>query len=119
MAYVDGFVIPLPTKNIPAYKKMARLACKVWMEHGALAYHECIGEDLDIAMGRPFPKLVKPKPGETVVFAWITYRNRKHRDSVNTKVMQDPRMTRAMAGGVMPFDMKRMSYGGFKTLISN
>lgn len=119
MSYVDGFVLPVPTKNLPHYKRMARIARKVWMDHGALAYHECLGDDLDIPMGRPFPRLVKPRPGESIVFSWIVYKSRKHRDAVNAKVMADPRMLRQMNSGVMPFDVKRMSYGGFKAIVSS
>ncbi|MCC7305833.1 MAG: DUF1428 domain-containing protein [Alphaproteobacteria bacterium] len=113
--YVDGFVIPMPKKNIGAYKKMAQKACKIWMEHGALDYNECVGEDLKMPFGLPFPKLAKTKPGETVVFAWITYKSRKHRDAVNKKVMADPRLEMDM--DKMPFDIKRMSYGGFEVIV--
>ncbi len=114
--YVDGFVIPMPKKGIPAYKKMAKLAAKVWMEHGALDYRECIGEDLKIKMGIPFPKLAGTKASETVVFAWITYKSRAHRDKVNAKVMQDPRLAN-MNPDMMPFDCNKMTYGGFETLV--
>ena len=116
MSYVDGFVIPIPRKNLAAYKAIARKAGKVWKEHGALQYWECVGDDLNIKMIKAtFPKLVKLKPGETVVFSWITYKSRAHRDRINAKVMKDPRITGM--GGEMPFDMKRMSYGGFKPLV--
>lgn len=116
MSYVDGFVIPLPKKNIAAYKALSRKAGKIWMEYGALQYWECIGDDLNAKMFKAtFPKLVKLKPGETVVFSWIAYKSRAHRDRVNKKVMTDPRL--ASMGTDMPFDVKRMSYGGFKTLV--
>ena len=116
MAYVDGFVIPLPKKKIAAYKKIAQVACKVWKDHGALEYRECVGEDLATKMGVSFPKLAKTKPGETVVFAWIVYKSRAHRDKVNAKVMKDPRL-KGMEGQEMLFDCKRMSYGGFEVIV--
>lgn len=114
MKYVDGFVIPVPKKNLKAYTKLASLAGKVWMEHGALEYRECAGDDLEVPCGMPFSKALKLKPGETVVFAWIVYRSRAHRDQVNAKVMKDPRMA---AAPKCPFDVKRMTWGGFKTLV--
>jgi uncharacterized protein YbaA (DUF1428 family) len=113
--YVDGFVLPIPKKNLDAYRRMARKAGKIWREHGALDYRECVGDDLDVKMGRPFPRGIKLKPGETVVFAWILYRSRGHRDRVNAKVMKDPRL--AGDGKAMPFDVKRMLFGGFKVLV--
>ena len=113
MAYVDGFVIPMPKRKMEEYLKMARKAGKVWKEHGALEYRECIGDDLASEMGTPFPKLAKVKTGETVVFSWIVYKSRAHRDRVNAKVMADPRIAKMMGPGGMPFDVKRMSYGGF------
>jgi uncharacterized protein YbaA (DUF1428 family) len=117
MSYVDGFVIPVPKKNIAAYRKLSLKAGKVWMEYGALEYRECVGDDLNVKMIKAtFPKLVKLKPGETVVFSYITYKSRAHRDRVNAKVMKDPRLD-GMMGSEMPFDGKRMSYGGFKTLV--
>jgi uncharacterized protein YbaA (DUF1428 family) len=115
--YVDGFVIPVPTKNLATYSRMARMACKVWREYGALDYRECVGDDLVVEKMTGFPKCAKAKPGETVIFAWITYKSRAHRDKVNAKVMQDPRM-RKMMEQEMPFDGKRMVYGGFKTIVS-
>ena len=115
MAYVDGFVIPVPTKNLAAYKKMSTKAGKIWREHGALDYKECVGDDLKIKWGTPFPKLAKTKAGETVVFSYIFYKSRAHRDKVNAKVMKDPRLK--MDGSAMPFDMKRMTYGGFKVFV--
>ena len=117
MAYVDGFVLPVPTKKLPAYRRLAKLASAVWRDHGALEYRECVGDDLKVKMGVPFSKCVKCKPGETVVFAWIVYKSRAHRDRVNAKVMKDPRLTSMMETTEMPFDCKRMAWGGFKTLV--
>jgi uncharacterized protein YbaA (DUF1428 family) len=115
MAYVDGFVLPVPRKNLPAYRRMAQKAGRIWQEYGALEFRECVGDDLDVKMGRSFPRQLKLKRGETVVFSWIVYRSRAHRDQVNAKVMKDPRIAMDTKG--MPFDMKRMVYGGFKTLV--
>jgi uncharacterized protein YbaA (DUF1428 family) len=117
MAYVDGFVLAVPKKNIDAYTRIARKAGKIWMEYGALEYRECVGDDLKVQMGISFPTLVKPKAGETIIFSWIIYRSRKHRDAVNTKVMKDPRLAK-MSPDKMPFDCMRMSYGGFKPIVS-
>ena len=117
MKYVDGFVVPVPKKNIKAYARMAALGGKVWMDHGALEYRECVVEELDVPCGMPFNKAIKLKPGETVIFAWIVYKSRAHRDQVNAKVMKDPRLAASMDGKKMPFDVKRMAYGGFKTLV--
>jgi uncharacterized protein YbaA (DUF1428 family) len=116
--YVDGFVIPLPRKNLAAYHRIARIAAKIWRDHGALEYYECVGDDLKVKWGSPFPRQYKIKPGETVVFSWIVYKSRAHRDRVNANVMKDPRMNTAAMKKAMPFDMKRMSYGGFVTLVS-
>lgn len=113
--YVDGFVLPIPKTKIAAYKKMAKLGCKVWMDHGALQYFECIGEDLATKFGMQFPRGIKAKAGETVAFAWIVYKSKAHRDSVNAKVMKDPRMK--MDGSPMPIDPKRMLYGGFEVIV--
>lgn len=118
MAYVDGFVLPLPKKNIAAYKKIAQKASKVWMDHGALEYRECVGEDMNVKGMIPFPKMAKIKPSETVVFAWITYKSRAHRDKVLAKVMKDPRLEKIMNPNAMPFDFKRMAYGGFQVIVS-
>jgi uncharacterized protein YbaA (DUF1428 family) len=115
--YVDGFLIPVPKKNLEAYGRMSRKAGRVWREHGALDYRECVGDDLNIKGMVPFPRRVKCKPGETVVFAWILYKSRVHRDRVNAKVMKDPRLAKMMEGQSMPFDVKRMSFGGFKVLV--
>jgi uncharacterized protein YbaA (DUF1428 family) len=120
MAYVDGFVIPVPKKNIKSYQRMSKAAGKVWMKHGALEYRECVGDDLKTKMGRSFPKLVKTKPNEAVLFSWIVYKSRRHRDSVNAKVMKDKKITtmmNEMTKGEHPFDPKKMSYGGFKTIV--
>ena len=116
MSYVDGFVLVVPKKKLAVYKKMASRAAMVWKDHGALDYRECVGDDLKVKMGLPFPKLTKTKAGETVVFSWIAYKSRAHRDKVNAKVMKDKRLFEGMPKE-MPFDMKRMAYGGFKTLV--
>ena len=116
--YVDGFVIPIKTKNLPAYRRIAKLACKVWMEHGALEYMECAGDDLKIAKVASFLKIADAKPGETVLFSWITYKSKAHRNAVNKKVMADPRLEKMM-NGPSPFDMKKMAYGGFKVIVSS
>ena len=114
--YVDGFVVPVPKDNVGAYRRMARKAGKLWREHGALEYRECIGDDVPPGKVTSFPRGVKAKPDETVVFAWIVYRSRAHRDQVMAKVMKDPRMT-GMDMKDMPFDSKRMIYGGFKVFV--
>lgn len=118
MTYVDGFVLVVPKKKIDAYKKMAKKAGKIWREHGAVEYRECIGDDLKVKMGVPFPKLVKTKPTETVVFSYIVYKSRAHRDKVNAKVMADKRLSGGASPEDMPFDFKRMAYGGFKTIVA-
>jgi uncharacterized protein YbaA (DUF1428 family) len=115
MPYVDGFVLPVPRKNLAAYRKMAREGARIWKKYGALEYRECVGEDLKTTMGRSFPRQLKLKPGETVVFAWIVYKSRAHRDRVNAKVMKDPLM--ATMPESMPFDVKRMCYGGFQVIV--
>ena len=117
MPYVDGFVLAVPKKNLQAYRRMAQTAGKVWRDHGALEYRECVGDDLKVKMGLPFPRLAKVKAGETVVFSWIVYKSKAHRDRVNAKVMKDPRLKTMMDFKAMPFDVKRMSYGGFKVLV--
>lgn len=117
MHYVDGFLLPIPKKNKKTYVAMAKIGSKVWKDHGALEYRECIGEDLGPHPGMvPFTKMLKTKRTETVVFAWIVYRSRKHRDQVNAKVMQDPRILKMM-GKKMPFDINRMLYGGFEVVV--
>ena len=113
MLYVDGFVAVVPKKNLAAYTRMARQASKLWREHGALEYHECVGDDLNNKFCLTFPNGIKSKPGETIVFAYIVYKSRAHRDRVNAKVMKDPRLAAMMKDAAMPFDCKRMSYGGF------
>ena len=113
--YVDGFVLLVPTKKLAAYKKLAAAASKVWLEHGALQYVETEGDDLTPGFGLPFTKLTKAKKGETVVFSWIMYKSRAHRDRVNAKVMKDPRIKCDPA--TMPFDCARMLYGGFKAIV--
>jgi len=115
--YVDGFVLPVPKKNLAAYAKMSKAASKVWMDHGALAYLEAAGDDLEAKCGIPFTKLAKPKPGETIVFAYIVYKSRAHRDKTNAKVMSDPRLAKMMQNLDMPFDCNRMTMGGFKTIV--
>ena len=117
MNYIDGFLLAVPRKNLPAYRRLAEKAGKVWRDHGALEYRECVGDDLKVQMGLPFPKLMKLKSGETAVFSWIVYKSRAHRDSVNAKVMKDPRMKNMCDPKNMPFDFKRMCYGGFKILV--
>jgi uncharacterized protein YbaA (DUF1428 family) len=120
MTYVDGFVLPVPKKNLAAYKKMAAEGAKAWKKHGALDYFECVGDDLN-PKGVPgmkithFPTLAKAKSGETVVFSFIVYKSRAHRDAVNKKVMKE--MSAQPQPTTMPFDMKRMAYGGFKTIV--
>ena len=116
--YVDGFVLPVPKKNTNAYLKMARLGAKVWREHGALDYKECIADDVKKGKHTSFPQSVKLKPGETVWFSWIVYRNRKHRDAVMKKVMKDKRLASMMDIKKMPFDAKRMIFGGFKLVVA-
>ena len=117
MAYVDGYLLIVPKKNIEAYRKLAKVAAKVWREHGALEYRECVGDDLDAPFGRPFPKLLRLKPDETAVFSWVLYRSRAQRDRVNAKVFKDPRIAN-MELKAGPFDAKRMSMGGFTVLVS-
>ena len=117
MAYVDGFVVPVPKKNLDAYRRLARLAGKVWREHGALDFKECVADDVKKGKWTSFPRSVKLKPNETVVFAFIVYKSRAHRDKVNAKVMKDPRLKSMMDPKAMPFDAKRMIYGGFKVFV--
>ena len=115
--YVDGFVLPVPKRKIGVYRRMAQKAGKVWREHGAVDYRECVGEDLNVKMALPFTRGIKSKPGETVVFAWIVFKSRAHRDRVNARVMKDPRLAKMMDPADMPFDCKRMVYGGFKVIV--
>ena len=116
MAYVDGFVIPISTKHLAAYRRLARAAGKVWRKHGAIAYMECVGDDLVHKGILPFTKLARTKRGETVLFSWITYRNKAHRNKVNAAVMSDPRIVKMMQEPML-FDPKRMAYGGFKSIV--
>jgi len=117
MSYVDGFVLPVPKKNLAAYRRMATKAGKIWREHGALEYHECVADDVKPGKSTSFPQAVKLKPGEVVLFSWIVYRSRAQRDSVNKKVMSDPRLADMMNPKALPFDGRRMFWGGFKPLI--
>jgi uncharacterized protein YbaA (DUF1428 family) len=115
MAYVDGFIVAVPKKKLAEYRKLAKLAGKVWREHGATSYTECIADDVPMGKITSFPRSVKQKPDETVIFSWITYASRAQRDRINKKVMADPRLKMDMK--TMPFDGKRMIYGGFKVLV--
>src|SRR5688572_19575526 len=115
--YVDGFVLPVPRKNVEAYRKIAKMAGKVWKDYGALEYIECIADDVKKGKHTSFPQSVKLKSGEVVFFSWIVYKSRKHRDSVLKKVMKDPRI-KNMGPELMPFDGKRMIYGGFKPIVT-
>ena len=117
MHYVDGFVVPVPRKNLKAYRNMAKKASKVWREHGAVEVTECVADDVKKGKWTSFPQSVKLKPGEVVVFSWIAYKSRKDRDRVMGKVMKDPRLAKMMDPAAMPFDGKRMIYGGFKTIV--
>lgn len=117
MAYVDGFILPLPKSNIEAYREMSTKAGRIWREHGALQFRECIGDDVKPGMVTSFPQSVNLKDDEIVVFSWIVYESRAHRDDVNDKVMQDPRMAEMMQPEAMPFDGARMAYGGFEVLV--
>jgi len=117
MRYVDGYVLPVPKKNVTAYRRMAQKAGEVWRDHGALEYIECVADDVKPGKHTSFPQSVKLKPGETMVFAYIVYKSRAHRDRVNAKVMKDPRLANMMDPKAMPFDGKRMFWGGFKVLV--
>ncbi len=117
MRYVDGFVLSVPKKNLPAYRSLAQKAGKIWREHGALQYVEAVGDDLNVKFGVPFTRMMKPKAGETVVISFIVFKSRAARDRTNAKVMKDPRLKKIMEKGPMPFDVKRMVYGGFKFLV--
>ena len=116
-AYVDGFIVPVPKQRIASYRRMSKLAGKVWREFGALEYIECVADDVTWGKRTSFPRSVKLKPGEVVVFSWIVYKSRKHRDGVNAKVMKDPRLAKMMDSKNLPFDTKRMIWGGFKTIV--
>jgi alkaline phosphatase len=114
--YVDGFVVPVPTKNVAAYRRMAQQASKIFLEHGAIEFRECVAEDLNVKMGLPFPKAIKLQAGETVMFSWVVYKSCAQRDRANAKIEKDPR-TAKMMPKTMPFDFNRMVYGGFKFLV--
>jgi uncharacterized protein YbaA (DUF1428 family) len=118
LTYVDGFVVPVPAKNLAAYRRMASMAGKIWRDHGALEYTECVADDVKPGKRTSFPQSVKLKRGEKVVFSWVVYKSRKDRDRVNAKAMKDPRMAAMMNPKTMPFDGKRMFWGGFKVLVS-
>ena len=118
MPYVDGFVLPIPKRNMKAYRAMALKAGKIWREHGALEYRECMGDDTPLGKLTSFPRSVKLKRGEIVVFSWITYRSRKDRDRINALVMADSRLAKMMDPKKLPFDAKRMIWGGFKTFVA-
>jgi uncharacterized protein YbaA (DUF1428 family) len=117
MKYVDGYVLPVPRKNLAAYRRMATECSKIWRKYGALEFRESVGDDLKTIKVKSFPSVMKPKRGETVVFSWIVYKSRAHRDKVNDKAMKDPRLARMMKTKKMPFDSKRMVYGGFKVMV--
>jgi uncharacterized protein YbaA (DUF1428 family) len=117
MNYVDGFVLPVQKKKVAAYRSMAKLSSKVWLDHGALGFYESVADDVPYGKRTSFPRSVKLKRGETVVFSWIIYKSRAHRDKVMAKVMKDPRIAKMMSGKDMPFDGKRMIFGGFKMIV--
>jgi uncharacterized protein YbaA (DUF1428 family) len=117
MAYVDGFVVPVPKRKLEAYRRIARKAGKVWMEYGAAAYVESVADDVKLGKRTSFPRSVKQKPGETVVFSYIVYKSRAQRDRINGKVMKDPRLKAMMDPKAMPFDAKRMFWGGFRVIV--
>ena len=117
MSYVDGYILPIPKKQLKTYTRMAEMGRNAWMKHGALDYRETVGDDLVAKWGTPFTKMMKLKKDETVVFAYVVFKSRAHRDRVNAKVMKDPRLTASMDMNKMPFDVKRMAYGGFKVLV--
>ncbi|GMW02030.1 MAG: hypothetical protein AMXMBFR84_31660 [Candidatus Hydrogenedentota bacterium] len=116
MKYVDGYILPVTAKNVDAYRKIARMAGKIWMEHGALQYCESAGDDLYPKKLVAFPKMTKLKKGETVIFAWIVFKSKSHRDKVNAKVMKDPRMNK-VDPNTMPFDWRRIAFGGFNVIV--
>lgn len=116
MSYVDGYVLPVPKDKMQAYRRLAKQAAEIWREHGALEYRECVGDDLEVKDLVAFPKGIGALPNETVIFAWVVFKSKAHRDRVNAKVMKDPRLA-DLDPETMPFDCKRMLYGGFKTLV--
>lgn len=117
MQYVDGFVVPVPKKKVAAYKRLSQKVGKIFREYGVVEYRECVGDNLQVPMGMPFTRLANLKPNETVFFSYIVFKSRTHRDQVNRKIMKDPRMLSMCAPKDMPFDVKRMAYGGFKVLV--
>ncbi|HEY3249902.1 MAG TPA: DUF1428 domain-containing protein [Ignavibacteria bacterium] len=117
MRYVDGYVLPVPKKNLSAYRRMAQKAGKVWHKYGALDYMECAADDMNTKWGVPFPKMFKLKSGETLIFSYIVFKSRAHRNSVNAKVMKEMMNDPNMNDKPMPFDVKRMVYGGFKVIV--
>ena len=117
MPYVDGFVVPVPNGKLAAYRRMAQKAAKIWKEHGALEFRECVADDVKVGKWTSFPRSVKLKRGETVLFSYIVFKSRAYRDRVNAKVMTDPRLAWMMSGKDMPFDGKRMIYGGFQVFV--
>jgi uncharacterized protein YbaA (DUF1428 family) len=117
MNYVDGFVLPVQKKKVAAYRSMAKLSAKVWLQHGALGFYESVADDVPYGKRTSFPRSVKLKRGETVIFSWIIYKSRAHRDKVMGKVMKDPRIAKMMSKKDMPFDAKRMIFGGFKVIV--
>lgn len=119
MQYVDGYIVPVPKKKMAAYRTLAKKASKVWRDHGAIEYRECAADDINVKNMLPFGNSVKLKAGETVVFAYIVYKSRKHRDTVNAKAMKDPRLAKMCDPANMPFDCKRILYGGFKVIVES
>ena len=118
MAYVDGFIVPVPKRKLEAYRRLAKRAGKVWREYGAVEYREWVADDVKVGKRTSFPRAIKRKPGETVVFSWIVYKSRAQRDRINAKVMKDPRLADMMDLKSLPFDAKRMIYGGFELLVA-
>jgi uncharacterized protein YbaA (DUF1428 family) len=114
--YVDGYLLPVPKKNLASYRKMSAKAGRIWMEHGALEYRECAGDDLRVKWGTTFPRRLEATARETVIFSWVVFKSRAHRDRVNKKVMNDPRLAN-MDPKAMPFDLNRMSFGGFTSIV--
>jgi uncharacterized protein YbaA (DUF1428 family) len=115
--YVDGFLLPVPKRKLDAYRRIAQKAGRIWRQHGAVEFRECAGDDLKVKMGKSFPSLIKVKSGETVMFSWIVFKSRAHRDRVNAKVMKDPRLAKMMDPKAMPFDVRRMAFGGFRVVV--
>ena len=115
--YADGFLLAVPRRKLATYRKISQKAGKIWKEHGAIEYVESVGDDLKTKMGLPFTKVARVKPGEAVVFSWILYKSRADRDRVNKQVMNDPRLAKMMDPKSMPFDLKRMAFGGFKVIV--